>query len=189
MNREVGDNKLEPFPFRGKGSRSVKASAAKMESMRALPFGVGFGDDASPQKIKAAEPLRSSRTILQRRSLVIRSIDRDGIRIKEDYLRCVRQSSSIVCLVPLAGEAVSVQRRFQHQIKRFRNKTEFMLGNGQAAFVSFHGRIKQESGRQENNCDICAGGLDYSMPRWCRMDVAMPAASGSNESRIPTKRR
>jgi hypothetical protein len=41
----------------GKAARSDKASASGRRVQRALPFGAGLGDGASPQKTKAAEPL------------------------------------------------------------------------------------------------------------------------------------
>jgi hypothetical protein len=56
-------------------------------------------------------------------------------------LCCLRESAGTVCLVAFAGKALSVQSGFLHQIERVGRKPKFMLRNGQAAFVSFHGRF------------------------------------------------
>jgi hypothetical protein len=45
------------------------------------------------------------------------------------------------CLGLFAGDAFAVQSGFNRQIERFRREREFMLGDVQTVFSSFHGGL------------------------------------------------
>jgi len=57
IRREVGTTDHKTFPANGKAARSVKASAAEKESMRACPLARGLGTAIVPNGKNAAEPL------------------------------------------------------------------------------------------------------------------------------------
>ena len=61
------------------------------------------------------------------------------LRSEQTRLRGFGGTAGAVCLVPFAGQTVSVLPEFGNQGERVWNKAKLMLRDWQAASVSFHG--------------------------------------------------
>jgi len=61
------------------------------------------------------------------------------VRSEQTRLRGFGGMAGAVCLIPFAGQTVSVLPAILNQGERAGDKTKLVLRNGQAAFASFHG--------------------------------------------------
>ena len=68
------------------------------------------------------------------------------VRNKQTRLRGLCGTAGTVCLVPFAGKTISVQTGLECEIEGGRGKQKLMLGEWQAASVSFHGVLSSQAG-------------------------------------------
>ena len=61
------------------------------------------------------------------------------LRSKQTRLRGLCGTAGTVCLVPFAGQTISVQSGFECEIEGVPGKQKLVLRDWQAASVSFHG--------------------------------------------------
>jgi hypothetical protein len=67
------------------------------------------------------------------------------LRSKQTRLRGLCGTAGTVCLVPFAGQTVSVLPEFGNQGERVWNKAKLVLRDWQAASVSFHGVLSSQA--------------------------------------------
>ncbi len=68
------------------------------------------------------------------------------LRNKQTRLRGFGGTAGAVCLGSLSGKTISVQTGLECEIEGGRGKQKLMLGEWQAASVSFHGVLSSQAG-------------------------------------------